>query len=236
MISHMMVLLQDWLALPVTMLVYAVADALQKRWRWVILQPMLVSLVILIPWVLLMHVPVARYREATAPLVWIAGPLTVGMAIPLFRERGRILASARPLLLTLLFGSILASATAFGMAFLLKLGHAASLAFLTRAISLPFCLPVAHLLHAPVGLAAVIVGVSGVLGGVAAPWLLPQRWDPAARGVAMGLAAHGIGTAVALGINPRMGAYAALAMMLNGTITSLWLPWFWAHISVLLGF
>ncbi len=228
--------LQNWVALPVTILVYALADALQKRWRWVVLQPMLISLVILIPWVIFMRVPVMLYRQATAPLVWIAGPLTVGMAVPLFRERGRILASARPLLLTMMVGSVLASATAFGMACLLKLGHAASLAFLTRAISLPFCLPVAHLIHAPVGLAAVIVGISGVLGGVAAPWLMPEQWDHASRGVAMGLAAHGIGTAVALGLNPRMGAYAALAMMLNGTLTSLWLPWFWGHLAVFIGF
>ncbi len=220
-----------WIWLPVTVLVYLGADNLQERSGWLLLQPMLTSVLVLVVLVLLSHQTVATYHKATEPLIWVAGPLTVGMAVPLFRERQRILEAARPLLLTLIPGSLLASASAFVLAWGFHLGPMIQRAYLTRAISLPFCLPVAALVHAPQGLAAVIVGISGVIGGIAAPWLLATRVSAPACGVAMGLAAHGIGTAVALRQGARMGAYAALGMMLNGVLTSLWLPWLWRIIS-----
>ncbi len=219
-----------------TLVVYLFADILQQRLGWLILQPMLTSVLILAAAVAWRGQDIQAYRQATAPLVWVAGPLTVGMAIPLFRERALILAQWRPLLLTLLLGSLLASGSAFALACLWQLPQSVAKAFLTRAISLPFCLPVAHLVGAPVGLAAVIVGISGVFGGIAAPLLLSVRYDEASRGVAMGLAAHGIGTAVALRLSVRTGAHAALAMMLNGLITSLWLPWLWRHAAYVVGF
>ncbi len=222
--------------LPITVVIYLVADVLQQKLGWLILQPMLTSVLVLATLVAWHGQDSAAYRQATAPLVWVAGPLTVGMAIPLFRERALILEQWRPLMLTLLLGSFLASSCAFALACLWQLPHPVAKAFLTRAISLPFCLPVAHLLGAPAGLAAVIVGISGVFGGIAAPMLLSHRYSDAARGVAMGLAAHGIGTAVALRLSLRTGAHAALAMMLNGVITSLWLPWLWRHAAYLVGF
>ncbi len=229
-------MLLAWLWLPITVVVYLGADALQQRLGWLILQPMLISVLILIPLLLGSGQSIAVYQRATSPLVWIAGPLTVGMAIPLFNERRRIVEAARPLLITLGIGSLLASGSAFALACLFHLGAPVDKAFLTRAISLPFCLPVTRLIGSPSGLAAVIVGVSGLLGGIAAPMLLPQRLSESARGVAMGLAAHGIGTAVALRLSVRSGAYAALGMMLNGLLTSLWLPWLWQRAAHHIGF
>jgi putative effector of murein hydrolase len=41
----------------------------------------------------------------------------------------------------------------------------------------------------------------------------------------MGLAAHGIGTARAFQLSPEMGAFAGLAMGLNGALTALLAPW-----------
>jgi putative effector of murein hydrolase len=48
--------------------------------------------------------------------------------------------------------------------------------------------------------------------------------DPAIRGFAIGIASHGIGTARAFQVNEQSGAFAALAMGLNGALTALLLP------------
>ena len=75
-------------------------------------------------------------------------------------------------------------------------------------------------------LAAVLVIVTGIVGAVVAPALF--RWlrikDHAIQGFALGVVAHGIGTARAFAINEQAGAFAALAMGLNGAITALLLP------------
>ena len=48
--------------------------------------------------------------------------------------------------------------------------------------------------------------------------------DPAIRGFAIGIASHGIGTARAFQVNEQSGAFAALAMGLNGALTAMLLP------------
>ena len=49
--------------------------------------------------------------------------------------------------------------------------------------------------------------------------------DPAIRGFAIGIASHGIGTARAFQVNEQSGAFAALAMGMNGALTALLVPW-----------
>jgi len=53
-------------------------------------------------------------------------------------------------------------------------------------------------------------------------------WE--ARGFALGIASHGIGTARALQVNKTAGAFAALAMALNAILTSVFLPIAWSLI------
>ncbi len=76
-------------------------------------------------------------------------------------------------------------------------------------------------------LTSVLVILTGVLGAVAAQGIyrLTACRDPAARGFALGIASHGIGTARAFQIGEQEGAFAALGMGLNGLLTAAFLPW-----------
>jgi putative effector of murein hydrolase len=48
--------------------------------------------------------------------------------------------------------------------------------------------------------------------------------DFAARGFAAGLAAHGLGTARAFQVDPTAGAFAGIALGLNGAMTAIIIP------------
>ena len=67
---------------------------------------------------------------------------------------------------------------------------------------------------------------TGIIGAVIARSLLNaiRIEDHAVRGFAVGLAAHGIGTARAFQVSEVAGAFAALAMGLNGVATALLVP------------
>ena len=73
-------------------------------------------------------------------------------------------------------------------------------------------------------MASAIVIISGLISAIAAEPLLKFVRNDIAKGFALGLAAHGVGTARALQISPTAGAFAALGMSLNGLLTALWLP------------
>ena len=74
--------------------------------------------------------------------------------------------------------------------------------------------------------AAMVIG-TGVFGAMVAGWVFDRLRinSGAARGFAIGLASHGIGTARAFQISPEAGAFAGLAMGLNGALTALLAPW-----------
>jgi putative effector of murein hydrolase len=75
-------------------------------------------------------------------------------------------------------------------------------------------------------LTAVMVILTGVIGAVAAPALLRglRIRDDAVKGFAIGIAAHGIGTARAFQISSLAGAFAGLAIGLNALLTALLAP------------
>ena len=75
-------------------------------------------------------------------------------------------------------------------------------------------------------LTAVLVVITGIFGAVIAGGLLRllRIRDEAAKGLAMGVSAHGIGTATAFQHDRERGAFAGLGMALSGAITALLLP------------
>jgi len=68
--------------------------------------------------------------------------------------------------------------------------------------------------------------LTGIIGAVVATPLLNALGmkDWRARGFAVGVAAHGIGTARAFQVNPTAGAFAGLGMGLNAIVTAVIAP------------
>jgi putative effector of murein hydrolase len=68
--------------------------------------------------------------------------------------------------------------------------------------------------------------MTGILGAISARSIYRALHinDDAVRGFAIGIASHGIGTARAFQESEQAGAFAALAMGLNGLMTALLLP------------
>jgi putative effector of murein hydrolase len=153
----------------------------------------------------------------------LLGYVTVALAIPLAAMRLDDL-RLKPLSLLLMFASVLSVALPMGLALILHLSHASILAFATRALTTPVALNIAELLHSPPALVTLIVIVSGIIGAAFSSVLLRHIHDERASGLAMGLAAHAIGTAQAWQRGVVAGRYAALGMAINAILTSLWLP------------
>jgi putative effector of murein hydrolase len=64
-----------------------------------------------------------------------------------------------------------------------------------------------------------------MLGPVVLNLMGIKDWQ--ARGLAMGTASHGIGTARAMQVNEVAGAFSGLAMGMNALATAIWLPLLW---------
>ena len=214
-----------WLVL--TMGVYLAALALYKRSGChPLLIPVFTAVVVIVSLLLLTGTPYATYREGTQLLSFLIGPATVALAVPLFAQRERIRQLWRPISVALLVGCTVAIVSALLLAWALGASYETLMALAPKSATMPIALPVAERIGGAPSLAAVAVAITGIAGAVLVVPLLRllRVHDPAVRGFAIGLTAHAIGTARELQVHPTAGAFAALAMGLNGVATAVLVP------------
>ncbi|MDX1710574.1 MAG: LrgB family protein, partial [Rhodovibrionaceae bacterium] len=128
--------------------------------------------------------------------------------------------------LALLVGTVTAAGTAVGTAWLLGASEATLKSLAPKSVTTPIAMGVTEEIGGLPSLTAVLVILTGILGAVLATWTLNalRIRDWRARGFAIGVAAHGIGTARAFQVNEVAGAFSSLAMGLNGLATAILLP------------
>ncbi|MEM6479925.1 MAG: LrgB family protein, partial [Pseudomonadota bacterium] len=157
---------------------------------------------------------------------FLLGPATVALALPLWENRATIARAALPIMLALCVGSLVAAASAIALAQALGLSRDVILSLAPKSTTAPVALGVSEAVGGIPTLTAVLVIMTGVIGAIiVTPMMNMLRIkDWRARGFAVGVAAHGIGTARAFQVNPVAGAYAGIAMALNALLTSLIVP------------
>jgi len=214
-----------WLVL--TLLAYLGALALYRRsGAHPLLIPVLTAVVFIVVALMATGTPYATYRDGVSLLSLLIGPATVALAVPLYGQRARIRQMWRPLGIALLVGSTVAIASALLIAWALGGTLETLMSLAPKSATMPIALPVAERMGGLPSLAAVAVAITGIAGTIlAGPVLrLLRIHDPAVRGFAVGLTAHAIGTARELQVHPTAGAFAALAMGLNGVATAVLVP------------
>ncbi|WP_417625615.1 LrgB family protein [Pararhodobacter aggregans] len=214
-----------WLTL--TLLAYALADlAAEAMSRPPLANTVLISVVLLGLMLWATGTPYATYFEGAQFVHFLLGPATVSLAVPLYRQGARLRRAVLPVLAGVVTGSVVAmvSALAIGRALGLDVATLASLA--PKSTTAPVAIGIAEGLGGSPTLAAVLVILTGITGAlIATPVLNALRLrDWRARGLAVGTAAHGIGTARAFQVHPTAGAFAGIGMGLNAILTALLAP------------
>jgi len=210
----------------ITLVIFQLAYAAYEKTRWVFLQPVLVSMILIVGVLLLCGLDYAEYRISAQWLTLLLGPATVALAVPLYLNLRRIRELFGPIVITLLVAGTFATALGMALAWAFGADEMILMTLAPKSVTSPIAMLVAEQIGGVVALAAVFVMITGVLGAILGPELL-RRFGvqhPAARGIALGLTAHAVGTAQALQESDECGAFAALAMSLMGVMTAVLLP------------
>lgn len=217
-------------ALTATLLAWMAGLRLAALCRWhPAANPVLFAVALLAAALLLTGIDYRQYFQGAQFVHFLLGPATVALAVPLYRQWQHVRRSALAALLAVIAGGGVAAAV--GVAFALMLGAApeitASLA--PRSVTTPVAMGIAEQIGGLPGLTAAVVLASGVTGATLGPMTLNAMRvkDWRARGLAMGTAAHGLGTARAIAVNATAGAFSGMAMGLNALATALLLPLLW---------
>ncbi|SCA57808.1 conserved hypothetical protein; putative inner membrane protein [Candidatus Terasakiella magnetica] len=171
------------------------------------------------------------YFDGAKYIHFLLGPATVALAVPLYKNIHHVKAALAPIIVTLLTGCLFAIGSGVGVAALLGASEETLLSLAPKSVTAPVAMGLAEIIGGTPSLTAVLVILSGVTGAVlgGAALNLVGVKDKKARGLAVGIASHGIGTARKLSLNETSGAFAGLGMGLNALATAIILPllYFW---------
>lgn len=190
-----------------------------------VVNPVLIAVSALVALLLVTGTSYGDYFEGAQFVHFMLGPATVALAVPLYGQlqalRGAVMATA----VAIIVGSLTAILSALGIAWALGGSLETILSLAPKSVTTPIAMALSDRLGGLASLTAVAVIITGMVGAIAGGWLLDRSriTDQRARGLAIGVAAHGIGTARAFQINETAGAFAGLAMGLNALATTLFL-------------
>ena len=213
--------------LTVTLLVYAIADAV-SLWthRHPFANPVLHSMWIIGAFLKLTNTSYTTYFGGAQFVHFLLGPATVALAVPLYENRKRVAASILPMLVALVVGSITAIVSVMVLASMFGLPRPVILSLAPKSVTAGVAMGISESLGADPSLTAIAVVLTGIMGAIVVTPLMNRVGitDFRARGFAAGLAAHGIGTARAFQVDEIAGVFSGIAMSLNALVTSLLVP------------
>ena len=212
-----------------TLLVFRLAEILYRRTRFILFNPVALSILAIILLLKSLKVPYADYAHGGDMILFLLGPAVVALALPLYQRRAEIMRRKLPILAGIFAGAVTSIVTAAGTAWVLGGSRDVVLSLVPKSVTTPIAIGIVEKIGGIVPLTAALVVLTGCLGAVCGPEFckLVGIRSKAAMGLAVGTAAHGIGTARVLEEDRFAGAVSGLAIGLNGLMTTLLVPLLW---------
>jgi len=213
--------------LTATIVTYVLAQALYQRvgqapWA----NPVLWTVLVLAVLLTVSGTPYPRYFSGAQFIHFLLGPAVVALAWPLWQRRGELRRRLGAIMLAGLAGGAAASVSAVALGWALGLPDELLRSLAPKSVTAPVAMGIAEQIGGIPALAAVFAVLTGLIGAVSGKYLFDAigGLSMQARGFALGTAAHGIGAARALQVNPDAGAYAALALGVQVLLAALLMP------------
>ncbi|PWW11413.1 CidB/LrgB family autolysis modulator [Mangrovibacter plantisponsor] len=226
-----------WWSLPLTLVVFFAARKLGSVVKTPLLNPLLVSMVVIIPFLLLTGIKYQHYFQGSKMLNDWLQPAVVALAFPLYEQLHQIRARWKSIISICFIGSMVAMITGTSIALLMGATPQIAASILPKSVTTPIAMAVGGSIGGLPAISAVCVIYVGILGAVFGHTLLNVMHitTKASRGLSMGTASHALGTARCAELDFQEGAFSSLALVICGIITSLLAPFLFPVILAVLG-
>ncbi|MBQ8889532.1 MAG: LrgB family protein [Bacteroidaceae bacterium] len=215
-----------YLLLALTFGAFALFKGLQKKTGWVLLNPVLLTIAVLILFLKMTGVSYETYNEGGQLIEFWLKPAVVALGVPLYLQLEMIKKQLLPILLSQLVGCLVGLISVVLIAKGLGATPEVICSLAPKSVTTPIAMEVSNATGGIPSLTAAVVVLVGLFGAVFGFKVLGlgQVKSPIAQGLSMGTASHAIGTSAAMEISCKYGAYASLGLTLNGILTALLAP------------
>ncbi|MDR0806111.1 MAG: CidB/LrgB family autolysis modulator [Enterobacteriaceae bacterium] len=215
-----------WWAIPLTLIGFYSARYVAIKLKQPLINPLLISLLVIIPVLLLTHTSYERYFQGSQIINYLLQPAVVALAFPLYEQLHQIRARWKSIIIICLIGSLAAMISGTGLALWMGASPELAASVLPKSVTTPLAMATAQSIHGIPAVSAICVMFVGILGAVFGYPILNMLKisTPSARGLAIGSVSHALGTARCAEENYQEGAYSSLALVICGILTPLIAP------------
>lgn len=216
----------QYFLLALTFTIYVASQLLQRRTGISMLNPILLSTVAIIVFLLVCDIDYDTYSKGGEFIDFWLKPAVVALGVPLYRQLESIKKQFLPILLAEVAGCIVGIASVVIVAQILGASREVVMSLASKSVTTPIAIEVTQAIGGIPALTAAVVVCTGIFGGMTGFRMmkLSRVKSPIAQGLSMGTAAHAVGTSVAMETGYRYGAFSSLGLTINGLFTALLTP------------
>lgn len=219
-------LANNFFLLTLTFGIFFIAKLLQKHTGQMWLNPILITIALLILYLKMTDIPYEKYNEAGHLIEFWLKPAVVALGVPLYLQLSSIRKQIIPLVVSSLVGCILGIVSVVLSALWLGASREVAISLAAKSVTTPIAMEVTNTVGGIPSLTAAVVVCVGLFGAMLGFRILQfgHVKNPIAQGFSMGTASHAVGTSKAMEIGNHYGAYSSLGLTLNGIFTAMLTP------------
>ena len=205
-----------------TVVTYWLGMKIQKKVNFVLYNGLIIAVLLLVGVLVMLDIPYEDYYQGGSVINMFMGPATACMAVTVYAKIDLLRKNWLPVLAGCLAGVVASVGSVLAMCRLFGLDAAMTASLLPKSVTTPIATAVAEAHGGIVSITVAAVIFTGILGNLAAPYLIRlfRVKDPLAVGLGIGACSHAMGTAKALELGDTEGAMSGLAIGMCGIITA----------------
>ncbi|NMA02364.1 MAG: LrgB family protein [Clostridia bacterium] len=205
----------------ISILSYILGVQLKKKFGWRLLNPLLVSIVLVISFLLIFEIDFEAYDKGAKYLSYFLTPATVCLAIPLYQQLELLKKNLKAVMIGISAGVLSSFGSILALSYLFQLTHVQYVTLLPKSITTAIGIGLSQEIGGIPTITVAVIIVTGVFGNIFAESIckLFNIKDPIAVGLSIGTAAHAMGTAKALEMGEVEGAMSSLSVAVAGILT-----------------
>lgn len=198
---------------------YMLGLFLNKKVKW--LNPLLVSVVLVIAFLLIFKIDFRTYQKGADTLSFFLTPATVCLAVPLYRQFSLLKNHGMAIMAGIVSGTIAALLCVFVMSLVFGMSNELYVTMLPKSITTAIGMELSEQLGGIKEITVAAIVITGILGNIIGELIFKvfKIYEPVAQGIALGTASHAIGTSKALELGEVQGAMGSLSITIAGILT-----------------
>lgn len=197
-----------------------------NKFRLPILNPILIAIILIVGVLMVFKVPLASYENGSNMLSLFLGPVTVILAVPLYKQLNLLKSHLFPILIGVTVGAITSITSVIVLGKVMGLERILLLSMAPKSITTPIGMELSRNIGGIQAITIVGIMITGIAGAVAGPVICEvfRIKNKVAKGIGIGVASHAVGTSKAIEMGEVEGAMSGLAIGLTGVATIIVLP------------